>query len=232
MNDRIVGEKVFSEDSAELGTIKEVRGGYVKVDASMQPDYWLRMDALQQGRNGLVVSADATQYDAPDETETETHQHMHQTAATAAPERRTVDTEQETLQLREERLRVEKEREQAGKVQLGKRVVERTETAEVPVREERVVIERRPASGEVVGGEITDTGETIEVPVERERVRAEKEAVVTEEVSVRTETVQRTEQVQANLRREELVVEEDGDVIADNANAPRQGAYENDPARR
>ena len=116
------------------------------------------------------------------------------------------------LQLREERLRVATERERAGEVQLGKRVVERTETAEVPLREERVVIERRPGSGEVVGGEIIGEDESVAVDVTRERPVVEKEVVVAEEVDVRTETVQRTERVEATLRREELAVEEQGDV--------------------
>ncbi len=116
------------------------------------------------------------------------------------------------IQLSEERLRVAKEQEQAGEVRLGTRVVEREETVEVPLREERVVIERTAVQGEARPGEITGTSETIEVPVTRERANIEKEAVVTEEVGVRTEAVEHTERVQATVRKEELVVDQEGDV--------------------
>lgn len=117
------------------------------------------------------------------------------------------------LQLREERLRVEKVQEEAGEVRLGKRVVEREETVNVPLREERVIIERRAGSGEVSDRPITD-GETIEVDLMRERVNVEKEAVVAEEVSVRKDVTERQERVSETVRREELVVEGDEGMIA------------------
>ena len=121
----------------------------------------------------------------------------------------------ERIQLREERPRVETEQEQAGEVRLGTRVTERQETVEVPVREERVVIERTPVQGEPAGGEITGQGETIDVPVTRERPVVEKETVVAEEVNVRKEAQERTEQVQTTLRKEELAVQGEGDVATD-----------------
>jgi len=137
------------------------------------------------------------------------------------------------LQLREERLRVGTVQEEAGAVELGKRVVERTETAEVPLREERVVIERRPVAERVAGGEIADTDETLEVDLMRERAVVDKEAVVTEEVGVRKEATERTEQVQGTVRKEELVAEEHGDVdVAGDANRARGGAYEAERTRR
>lgn len=127
--------------------------------------------------------------------------------------RATGEVEGETLELREERLRVETEQERAGEVRLGTRVVEREETVNVPLREERVVIERRPGSGEVVDDDIdARRDETIEVDVMRERAVVDKEAVVTEEVDVRKETVQHDERVSETLRREELVVEGDQGV--------------------
>ena len=36
-----VGARVVTADGAELGTVKEVRGPAFKVDAPLQPDYWL-----------------------------------------------------------------------------------------------------------------------------------------------------------------------------------------------
>lgn len=142
--------------------------------------------------------------------------------------------EDHTLELREERLRVEKEREQAGEVRLGKRVTEQTEQVEVPLREERVVIERHPGTGRAVDGEIGDTDREIDVPVMKERATVEKETVVTEEVGVRKEATERTEPVRETLRREELVVDGDGDLKTEgeNLNAPRAETYEREQSRR
>jgi uncharacterized protein (TIGR02271 family) len=139
-----------------------------------------------------------------------------------------------TLELEEERLRVNKQREQAGEIRLGTRVEEHTERVEVPVREERVVIERRPGDGEVRAGEIHDTGDEIEVPVMKERVNVEKETVVAEEVGVRKQVSQHTERIEETVRREEPVIEGDGDVVSDgeNLNAPRMRDYEQEHVER
>ena len=142
--------------------------------------------------------------------------------------------EDHTLELREEHLHVEKQQEQAGEVRLGKRVEAHTEQVNVPLREERVVIERHPGTGQVTGEAIRDSSEAIDVPVMKERATVEKEAVVREEVTARTEAVERTERVQDTVRREELVVEGEGDLVADaqNLNAPRTPGYEREPTRR
>jgi uncharacterized protein (TIGR02271 family) len=138
------------------------------------------------------------------------------------------------LQLREERLRVGTEAEEVGAVRLGKRVVEHTETVSVPVTEERVIIERTPGTGEARGGEIRATDETIEVPVMKERVAVDTETVVAEEVDVRKDVTERTERVQDTVRREELVVDGEGDIRTDgeNLNAPRTPGYDREQSRR
>lgn len=143
--------------------------------------------------------------------------------AMAEGQRRQVADGPARLQLREERLRVGKEIERAGEVELHKRVVERTETADVPLRDERVVIERHPVNERIEGGEITETDETIDVDVMRERAVAEKETVVTEEVGVRKEAVERTQQVQGTVRKEELVVEGDEQFVQSTGAAPTPG---------
>ena len=234
-----VGTEVYSEDGDRLGTVKEVRGQHFKVDARMQPDYWLPMTAVRPAADGrLTVMADAERVDNVDETTSETdevrmrdtHDHTAQTSAThtsgeshthattgryaaegTAEGRVRADYDRDddrSIELREERLRVEKEREQAGTVRLGKQVTEHEETVNVPVREERVVIERTPGSGQATGREISGQDETIEVPVERERVNVAKDAVVAEEVNVRKEATERTEQVQETVRKEELEVDD------------------------
>jgi multidrug efflux pump subunit AcrA (membrane-fusion protein) len=41
------GQSIVTSDGEEIGTVKEVRGDAFKVDASLQPDYWLRLDDAQ-----------------------------------------------------------------------------------------------------------------------------------------------------------------------------------------
>lgn len=155
----------------------------------------------------------------PDRQEAERVDHSHELYQRPAQDA-------QRLQLMEERLRVVKQQEQAGAVRLGRRIIERQETVNVPVREERVVIERIPVEGQPRADdqELRD-GETIEVGVMRERVQVTKETVVTEDVQVRTETIEHEEQVQETVRKEELVVEDSAHLVADtNADAPQRSA--------
>jgi len=119
------------------------------------------------------------------------------------------------LQLREEKLRITMEEVQAGVVLVHRRVVERTEMVEVPVREEQLVLEVRPGSGTVrVGDRDLHEGETIEVPLMRERVIITKEPVVTDEIVIRKELFRRVETVQETLRTEELVVDDPSALVS------------------
>jgi hypothetical protein len=45
-SDPTLGAQVLSADGHELGTVKEVVGSAFKVDAEMQPDYWLGADCI------------------------------------------------------------------------------------------------------------------------------------------------------------------------------------------
>ena len=122
------------------------------------------------------------------------------------------------LQLREEVLRVTKTEEQTGVARLSTRVTERLETVTVPVRATRLVIEVVPGSGSArVGDRVLHEGESLEVLLSEERVRVTKEVVVREDVLIRTETVEHEEQIQETLRREELVVDQEGDLAVEEA---------------
>ena len=52
-----VGAPVFAQDGTQLGEVKEVRGRYFKVDAPMQKDYWLSMDAVSSATSGQITLA-------------------------------------------------------------------------------------------------------------------------------------------------------------------------------
>jgi len=96
-----------------------------------------------------------------------------------------------------------------GEVRFGKRVVSERKTMDVPVEREEVVVERRPASGRATEGDIRE--EAIVIPVRGERVGVTKQPVVREEVSV-GKKVRDTKQASATVRKEELVVDKEGDV--------------------
>lgn len=115
---------------------------------------------------------------------------------------------------------MQKQQEQAGEVTIGKRVTEHTETVNVPLREERVIIERTAGSGRAVEGAADlKEGQAIEVPVMRETATTSKEAVVTEEVNVRKEVTEREQQVSGTVRKEELVVDGDQNVVTESSRA-------------
>lgn len=54
-NTPAIGCEIYSSDGDKLGTVKEVHGTYFKVDAPMQPDYWLAAECLRGGTVGNRV---------------------------------------------------------------------------------------------------------------------------------------------------------------------------------
>ena len=69
----------------------------------------------------------------------------------------------------------------------------------------------RPAAADASGGDIGE-GEEVRIPVREEQVNVSKDAVVTEEVKVGKRVVQDTERVSGQVRKEEVKVEQKGDV--------------------
>jgi len=50
----VVGARVTSAEGDELGAVKEVSGACFKVDAPMQPDYWLGTDCIASSTGNEV----------------------------------------------------------------------------------------------------------------------------------------------------------------------------------
>jgi len=120
-----------------------------------------------------------------------------------------------TIEVKEERLHAEKTPVQTGEVTVRKEVHTETKHLEVPVHREEVVIERNPVHGRAASSGVADNlreGEEIRIPVREEQVHVSKEAVVTEEVKVGKRVVQDTEHVSGQVRKEEVHVEQHGDV--------------------
>ncbi len=120
------------------------------------------------------------------------------------------------IRLYEERLMVNKQRAKAGEVSIGKRVETQTARVDVPVEKERVVIERTDvnAGTAVTPGTANFTGnEVAKVDLYEETADIKKQAFVREEVNVHKEVDTETVQARETIRREELEVDSDGDVI-------------------
>ncbi len=135
------------------------------------------------------------------------------TATAVAPStaRATAGRAGDTIEVKEERLRADKTAVPAGEVRVRKEVHTETKSIDVPVQREEVVIERTPVHGRSATGSLRP-GEEIRIPVSEERIKVTKEAVVTEEVKVGKRVVQDTERVSGQVRKEEIKVEQTGDV--------------------
>jgi uncharacterized protein (TIGR02271 family) len=124
-------------------------------------------------------------------------------------------TGEQKVQLREEELQVHKTPVQTGEVRVGKEVITEHKTIQVPVQREEVVIERHPASGQPTSGGIR-AGEEVRIPVKEEEVHVDKVTVAKEDVTVGKRTVQGTETVSGDVRKEQVKIEEEGDVNVKN----------------
>jgi uncharacterized protein (TIGR02271 family) len=122
----------------------------------------------------------------------------------------------DTIEVMEERLHAEKRPVETGEVRVRKEVHTETRTLEVPVEHEEVVIERTPVHGRattegIAAGDLRE-GEQIRIPVREEQVTVSKDAVVIEEVKVGKRVMQGTEHVSGQVRKEEIKVEQTGEV--------------------
>ena len=122
----------------------------------------------------------------------------------------------------EEQLNVNKERVATGEARLRKYVVTDTETVEVPVEREEVRVERTPINAEDAknyNGAISGDSEEASVTLHEDRVNVSKESVPVEKVSLEKDTVQDTERVSEDVRKE--CFETDGVVEGDVRDADR-----------
>lgn len=137
-----------------------------------------------------------------------------------------------TLELLEERLTVNKDRVVAGLVSIGKRVVTEEKRVEVELEEEHAHIERtavnRPTSRQIGDDGVT----SIEVELQAERARVGKETFVTEEVSLGKTTQVHTETILETIQREELNVNDQGQVIDRHGNVVNHDGITADDVRR
>jgi uncharacterized protein (TIGR02271 family) len=124
--------------------------------------------------------------------------------------------DEDNIKLYEERLVVDKEREKTGEVTVGKKIETETVSVSVPVEKEYIVVEHQePVNETVVNPSQVDfqDSEVARFDVYEESAEIEKQAFVREEVTIRKEVTQTNVEARENIRREELEIEPQGDVI-------------------
>lgn len=109
----------------------------------------------------------------------------------------------------EERLHVGTERVEVGRARLRKYVVTEERTVTVPVSREEVRIEREPARSAYDPDEPARSQDDRHVVLSEERPVIAKEAVPVERVRLGTESVTGTEDIDAEVRKEEIELEGD-----------------------
>lgn len=113
----------------------------------------------------------------------------------------------------EEELAVGKRKVEAGSVNVHKTVETEHVRETVPVKREEVTVERRKVTGDGAarGGEVQIEKDEIRVPVMEEEVVARKQAVAKEEVVIRKDVVEDEKVVEADLKKERIDVDREGD---------------------
>jgi uncharacterized protein (TIGR02271 family) len=141
-------------------------------------------------------------------------------------ERTAGDAESQRLRLHEEELQAQTRREQAGEVNVSKRVVEDEQSLEVPVTHEEVQVKRVRVDRDATGAEpaFQDDGETIRVPVTAETIEVTKQPRVVEEIEISKRQVTERQTVSDTVRREEADVTHEGDVVVEGSTPERVGS--------
>lgn len=129
----------------------------------------------------------------------------------------TTQTEGEALRVpvHEEELTATKRPVERGQVEVSKDVTSEQQALDVPVTEERVHVEQRVVDREAApDADVFEEG-TIAVPVRGEDVEVQKQVRQTGEVEINKEPVQRTERVADTVRKEQVHVDQTGDLATE-----------------
>ncbi len=116
------------------------------------------------------------------------------------------DEDEIRIQRSEEELWAGTREREVGAMKVRKRVRTDREQIRVPKRREEVSVERVPVNEPATGAEIGE--DEIVVPVVEEEVVVDKRPVVKEEIRVRKDVVQDEEIVEADVRKEEVDIED------------------------
>jgi uncharacterized protein (TIGR02271 family) len=134
-------------------------------------------------------------------------------SADRAPEMPGNEEDDVRVRRSEEELRVETREREAGEIRVRKRVRTERERLTVPKKRVEVDVERVPVEETVPGVDEAASApqigeEEIVVPVVEEEIMVEKRPVVKEEIRIRKREVEEVEVVEEDVRREEVVVDD------------------------
>jgi uncharacterized protein (TIGR02271 family) len=113
------------------------------------------------------------------------------------------------LVAREEVLDTDKHMEKAGEARVRKEVTTETAHVDVPLKREELVVERTPMHGEQTGPIRGGGGEEERIVLNEEKADVHKHTVAREAVEVGKRTVAGTQTVDADLKKEKIVVDDD-----------------------
>jgi len=236
------GWDVYGTDSEKIGSVESVGANYIAVRKGMilPSTHYVPFEAIQSAQPSeayVIVGATKDQFDQmgwdqiPAETATTTDAYASTgsttgyTAATATDVAAGGAAETQRVARYEEELQAQKSTAQTGEVQVRKSVTEDQATLDVPVRRDEVTVRRvavdRPATG--VEQAFQD-GETLRVPVTAEQITVTKQPRVVEEIEIQRTPVQETQRVSDTVRREQVAIDQSGDVNVDDRSADLVGA--------
>ncbi len=192
---------------------EQVRGGRTIVTVRANGRYAEALAILRQFDGHEIPTRRHGPVDRPTTTEAIDRTYAHDVAAN----RSNMDSSTTTrthdgghvVQAREEELHVRKE-PKVGEVLVKKEVHTEHRTINVPVQKEEVVIERRPVKGETAATGDIGSDEELRIPVRDEDIHVEKQPVVKEEIVVGKRPTQHNEQVDADLKKEEIKIQKHG----------------------
>ena len=114
----------------------------------------------------------------------------------------------QNIQLLGEVLRVHKDRINRGEVVVRKDIITETQNVQVPVTREELVVERRDVTGDTPARGAVGENQEVRIPLTEETASIDKGTVVREEVAVGKRPVQEVRDLSGDVRREELVVDD------------------------
>jgi uncharacterized protein (TIGR02271 family) len=148
---------------------------------------------------GEAIDRDYSETFGRHEKYDETHEKYDERGRTAGGERRITRSAEE--------LRIGKRMAKTGEAKVSKHVETERVTQPVTRTREEAYVERRPVSGrEGSRAEIRD--DEVRIPLSEEEITVEKRPVVKEELVVGKRQVQETDQVQADLRKEKVDIDQ------------------------
>jgi len=126
----------------------------------------------------------------------------------------------EVIPVIQEAIRVEKREFESGRVVVHKTVVERDEVVDIILRQQDLSVERVPVGRVVEEAPPTrQDGDTLIVPILEEVLVIEKRLVLKEELHIRKQSSERTEQKTVRLRSEQVEIEQTGRKSSDETTA-------------